>query len=124
MENKDSCSGLNVNVCGFTIIEVIVVIAVLAALTALALPRFTGVLKNSQEKTDLANVRIVQSAVELYEAENTEIPASVTTFESLVTELNAKGYLKNTAIVPVSDGKVFSYDTSTKTVSLADKPAK
>ena len=118
VENKDSPFRLAQNVCGFTLIEVIVVIAILGALTALALPRFIGVLANSQEKTDLANVHIVQSAVELYEAEKGEIPSTIATFDGLVTELNAKGYLKNTEIKPVSKNKVFSYDKSTQTVSL------
>ena len=118
VENKDSPFRHARNVCGFTLIEVIVVIAILGALTALALPRFTGVLANSQEKTDMANVHIVQSAVELYEAEKGDLSSTITTFDGLVTELNASGYLKNAEIKPVSKNKVFSYDKSTKTVSL------
>lgn len=100
--------------------EVIVVIAILGALAALAIPRFTGVLENSQEKTDLANIRIVETALELYEAEIGDIPASVGTFNQLITELNHVGYLKNSEIKAVSAGKSFSYSPSTKKISIVD----
>jgi len=100
--------------------EIIVVIAILGALAALAIPRFTGVLENSQEKTDLANVRIVESAIELYQAEIGDMPASVDTFNELVTELNRVGYLKNSELLAVSKGKSFSYDASTNKITLID----
>lgn len=119
MKRKREKRRLAKNVSGFTLMEVIVVIAILGALTALALPKFTGVLANSQEKTDLANVRIVESAVELYHAEIGELPSTITTFEALITELNAKGYLKNTNIKPATSGRTFTYSATTGTVSVS-----
>lgn len=106
------------NIGGFTLMEIIVVIAVLGALAALAIPRFTGVLENSQKNTDQANIRIVESAVELYKAEVGNIPTEVKTFNELVKELNDKGYLKNTEVKAVTKGKIFTYDTGTKQISL------
>lgn len=110
MKRKRNTTRPRINILGFTLMEVIVVIAILGALTALALPMFTGVLANSQIKTDQANVRIVESAVELYHAEIGELPGSVTSFDALVTELNIQGYLKNAAITSVSGGS-FSYES-------------
>jgi type IV pilus assembly protein PilA len=109
------------NVCGFTMMEIIVVIAILGALAALAIPRFTGVLANSQEKTDLANIRIVESAVELYKAEKGEIDPAVDTFDELVTKLYEVGYLKNAELKAVSKGKIFTYNSATKQISLTTK---
>ncbi|PKM61369.1 MAG: prepilin-type cleavage/methylation domain-containing protein [Firmicutes bacterium HGW-Firmicutes-4] len=109
------------NVRGFTMMEIIVVIAILGALAALAIPRFTGVLANSQEKTDLANIRIVESAVELYKAEKGEIDPAVDTFDELVTKLYEVGYLKNAELKAVSKGKIFTYNSATKQISLTTK---
>lgn len=120
MGNKSKSVKLLSNVCGFTLMEMIVVIAILGALAALAIPRFTGVLENSQEKTDLANIRIVESAVELYEAEIGDIPVSIGSFNELITELNHVGYLKNAELKAVSEGKSFSYNVSTQKISLID----
>lgn len=111
------------NLQGFTLMEIIVVIAILGALAALAIPRFTGVLANSQEKTDLANIRIVESAVELYLTEKGELDPAVDTFDELVTELNGAGYLKNSELKAVSEGKIFTYNAGTNKISLADDPS-
>ncbi len=47
---------------GFTLAELLVVIAILAILVAVAVPIFTGVLGDAQEKVDNANVRAVRAA--------------------------------------------------------------
>lgn len=111
------------NVRGFTLLELIVVIAILGALAALAIPRFTGVLENSQKKTDEANIRIVESAIELYQAEKGALPSGVNTFDELVSELNEVGYLKNTELKAVTKGSTFDYDPKTKKISLSNLPA-
>lgn len=102
---------------GFTLLEVIVVIAILGVLAALAFPRFSGVLTNSQIKTDQGNARIVESAVELYQAETGGYP-NTESFDALITELNKKGYLKNTEIKPESKG-TFTYEKTDGTVLFA-----
>lgn len=120
MATKSKYSDKPINVGGFTLMEVIVVIAILGAMAALAIPRFTGVLENSQKQTDLANIRIIESAIELYQAEIGDLPATVDSYNELITELNHVGYIKNSELLAVSKGKRFSYDAVTKTVSLTD----
>lgn len=47
---------------GFTLAELLVVIAILAILVAVAVPIFTGVLGDAQDKVDNANVRAIRAA--------------------------------------------------------------
>lgn len=121
LNGKQAIKQLN-NSRGFTLLEMIVAIAVLGALAALAIPQFKDVIENSRKRTDQANIQIIESAIELYKAEIGDIPAGVTTFNQLVTELNRVGYLKNSEVKAVTKDKVFAYDSSEKKVSLTASP--
>ncbi|WP_296559843.1 prepilin-type N-terminal cleavage/methylation domain-containing protein [uncultured Acetobacterium sp.] len=121
LNGKQAIKQVN-NSRGFTLLEMIVAIAVLGALAALAIPQFKDVIENSRKRTDQANIQIIESAIELYKAEIGDIPAGVTTFNQLVTELNRVGYLKNSEVKAVTKDKVFTYDSSQKKVSLTASP--
>jgi len=51
---------------GFTLIELLAVMTILAILAAIAIPKFTKVLHDSQVKTNSANEVLIKSAAELY----------------------------------------------------------
>ena len=84
---------------GFTLVELIVVIAILAILAVLAVPRFTGTLRKSQYRTHNANVRTIESAFSIYEAEEDEIPDDFG-----IQDLVEGDYLKAVPDNPVKDG--------------------
>jgi len=69
---------------GFTLIELIVVIAILAILAAIAIPTFIGTLAKANERTLKANQRIIASAVSLYLAENSALPATTNNLDTYI----------------------------------------
>lgn len=53
---------------GFTLIELIVVIAILAILAAIAIPTFTSITKDANQKVAVANARNIATAINTYNA--------------------------------------------------------
>lgn len=89
-------------------------LAILGMLAALAIPQFTKVLDNSGIKTDQANLSIVQTALEVYKADNngnlpTLAGGGSDSFDQLVTALKEAGYLKTDKIEEQSGGS-FTYE--------------
>ena len=93
---------------GFTLVELIVVIAILAILAVLAVPRFTGTLRKSQYRTHNANVRTIESAVSIYEAEEGKLPDDI-------NALVGGNYLKEVPTNPMTKTK--DYEVSEGVVS-------
>ncbi|MFU0783419.1 MAG: Prepilin-type cleavage/methylation domain-containing protein [Thermoanaerobacterium thermosaccharolyticum] len=100
---------LNKDEKGFTLIELIVVIAILGILAAIAVPRVTGSLNKAKENADIANLKIIQDAVERYNVENGGYP------ESLQTLVDQK-YLDK--VPKTAKGNDFTYDARKGIVSI------
>lgn len=59
---------------GFTLIELLVVVAILAVLAGVAVPRVLGALEQSRTNARLANVAILQGAVDRWALAQTGTP--------------------------------------------------
>lgn len=60
---------------GFTLIELLVVIAIIAVLSALLMVNFVGIRQRARDATRKSDLRQIQSALELYRADQNGYPA-------------------------------------------------
>ncbi len=62
---------------GFTIVEIMIVVFILGLLAAIAIPNFIRNREEAQKQCCIANLRKLETALELYELEINTTPAAV-----------------------------------------------
>ena len=70
---------------GFTLIELLIVIAIIALLATLAIISLTTAQRKARDTKRLADVKSIQSSVELYYSDNASYPAADTSFATTVS---------------------------------------
>ena len=65
---------------GITLIELLIVVLILGALAAIAIPRITASATNAKNKVDDTNIDIINSQMELYNADNGSYPTLAVLF--------------------------------------------
>ncbi len=72
---------------GFTLIELLIVIAIIGVLATILLVNFMGVRQRTRDAQRKADLRQIQSAIELYKADQGDYPSGVTTPYSMLTSV-------------------------------------
>jgi len=62
---------------GMTLIEVLAVIVIMGVMTSIAMPNFKSTLDKAEEKTDAANLQMLEGAVKQYRLDTGQIPSSL-----------------------------------------------
>ncbi len=63
---------------GVTLIELLIVVLILAALSAIAIPRISQSAQNAKANACDTNIDVVNSSIEMYNADNSGYPALLT----------------------------------------------
>ncbi len=63
---------------GFTLIELVIVIGIIGVLAGIAVPRYTNSVADARKTADRMTARVVQTAIDLYFAQNGSFPDATT----------------------------------------------
>lgn len=96
---------------GLTLIELIIVLAIIAIIGAILIPNFLNTTDKARLKSDIQSARVIQNALELYNAEQTS-PINKTDMGEILTELDTKGYIDAAQAVIQTDSALWKLDTA------------
>jgi prepilin-type N-terminal cleavage/methylation domain-containing protein len=81
---------------GFTLVEIMIVVAIIALLASIAVPGFLRARKRAQASRIINDLRLLDSAVDLYAIENNKTSATNPTFTDLKVYVKRGSLLYNT----------------------------
>lgn len=105
---------------GFTLIELLIVIAIVGILMALLTVNFVGVRQRSRDAQRKSDLRQIQSALEIYRADQSGYPSTLASCGSAFSYLGRTTYMEKIPCDPQSGASyTYTYDgvTSTYTIS-------
>jgi type II secretion system protein G len=102
---------------GFTLIEMMIVVAIIAILVSIVVPNFIRARAQAQTAACEANLKEIATALELYETDNDQYPASGTVNSS---NTSLQPYIKQVPVDPVAGpGLYYTYTVTNPTTGTA-----
>ena len=89
---------------GFTLVELMTVVVIIGILVAIAIPIMSNVTKAAAQRAHDSNLRTIDGAVQMYYAENSAWPATITALEGT--------YIEAGLTIPEATGLTGSYGLS------------
>jgi len=113
---------------GFTLVELLVVLLILGVLVGLAVPRYMEAQKNARFRTFTANVREIQSTLEVYRMDKTstgpaEYPDNLSELTSYFTQPPINPYTGKSMVTdnPEESGLQYTNNGSTYTLTVVQR---
>ncbi len=94
---------------GFTLIELLIVIAIIGLLSTLALVSLTSAQQRARDTKRVADVKAMQTAMELYWNENAAYPAVIATTTWSTLESDLTDFLSALPVDPEHTAQVYFY---------------
>ena len=91
---------------GFTLVELVVVIAILGILAGIAIPRFMDATATAKGSKIVADMRTIDSAIMMYNAQKGSLPANVTAAAAGDTQLTGANLLASWPVPPTGEAKI------------------
>ncbi len=96
---------------GMTMLEIIIVLALVAIVSAVVIPNFINSTAKAKLTSDIYSARVIQSAMDIYNVEQSS-PLTTNNMDTVITELNTKGYLKQKSYSTQTANSSFVYSDS------------
>lgn len=99
---------------GFTLIELLIVIAIIGVLSALLMANFIGIRQRARDAQRKADLRQIQSALELYRSDNSSYPTNAQYPNACGSPLSGGGstYMEKIPCDPLKSPWVYTYNAS------------
>ncbi|MFH0937295.1 MAG: prepilin-type N-terminal cleavage/methylation domain-containing protein [Candidatus Daviesbacteria bacterium] len=94
---------------GFTLVELLVVISILGVLAVIGMSTYSAFQKRARDTQRQSNLKVIQSALEQYHADQGYYPATAIVGTTLRSPLNTKTYLNRIPADPLDSNSGYSH---------------